>query len=112
MSELRSDDKLFSQMMKKSRLEMPFSDFEDKMMLRIERESKLRRSISRDTKLAALFFVVGAGFGMVVSTILAQYHAPIAGIPSEKVLLYFQIVYVIVVLTQLENIIRLIARFR
>jgi hypothetical protein len=97
-------DQLFSDIMKHSKLAMPFSDFEERTMARINRESFVKSSVAKNKKLAVLFFLMGTGFGFVLTFFLSLPQTNVAGIPSQNLLLICRLVYVFVVLTQLNSI--------
>jgi hypothetical protein len=109
---MESNDRVFSKMMQKSRLEMPYSDFEDNVMRRIEVESKFQRSISKSTQLSVLFFLLGTGFGLMINIFLSQSGTAFFGIYSDKIILFSQAAYILLVVTQLEKILRLTGKFR
>ena len=102
----------FSSFMQKSKLEMPFSDFEDNTMKRIQTDLKYRTSIMRSFHVSVIFFVLGTSFGLIVNSVLSNTHGSIMGISSDKILLWFQLVFVFIVLTQSENIFRLFTKLR
>ena len=100
----------FSELMKKSRLEMPFSDFEEITMNRIKAEAKYKEVIFSNAKVSLIFFLLGIGAGLVLNTFLSKSGGSYLGIPTEKILMPFQVLFVIIILTQLENIYRLWVR--
>lgn len=106
MENLETDDN-FAKIMKKSRLEMPFSDFEDNMMQRIQREAKNKDVISNNMRLSLIFFLLGSIFGLFVGDFLTQSTEAIFNIPKEKALLFFQLIYLLVFLNQLNSLIKL-----
>jgi len=85
-----SEDNL-KRLIKDSRLEMPFSDFEDKVMDRIKNEVSNEKVIDRNIRLSWLFFVLGTVFGMLLSVILSPVNT-ILGISVSKLFLSFYIV--------------------
>lgn len=97
-------DHIFSRLLKHSRLEMPFSDFEERTMARIKKESLAKSSLTRHKNLAVLFFILGTGFGFALTFYLSLPETNIAGIPSDTLLLLCRAAYVFVVLTQLNSI--------
>ena len=103
------NDKLFSAMMKNSKLEMPFSDFEERTMARINREVIADTSVSTYKKLAVLFFVMGTGFGLFITCFLSL-PKTLAGISSDNILLIFRVAFLLLVLTQLDNLLTLFSK--
>jgi hypothetical protein len=110
MINLNPKKSAFSELMEKSRLEMPFSDFEENTMNRIKTEAKYKRIIFSNAKVSMIFFLLGIGAGLVLNIFLSKSRGNFLGIPTEKVLMPFQLLFVIVILTQLENIYRLWVR--
>jgi hypothetical protein len=103
-------DQSFSEMMKMSKLTMPFSDFEERTMARIDKENVLKISVSKYKKLAVLFFIMGTGFGFVITYFLSLPEINIVGIPSDTILLICRLGYVLLVLTQLNHILKLFSK--
>jgi hypothetical protein len=103
-------DQSFSEMMKKSRLAMPFSDFEERTIARIHRENILKGSTSKYKKLALLFFIMGTGFGFATTYFLSLPKTSIVGIPSDTILLVCRLSYVFLILTQLNSILKLFSK--
>jgi hypothetical protein len=91
--------------MQKSRLEMPYSDFEENVMRRIAFESDYKKSISKNNRLSVLFFLLGTGFGLIINLFLSQSGTALFGISSDKILLFFQAGYILLLAIQLEKII-------
>jgi hypothetical protein len=99
-------DQSFSEMMKKSKLAMPFSDFEERTIARIHKENIFKHSISKYKKLAILFFIMGTGFGFATTYFLSLPNTSIADMSSDTILLVCRLSYVFLILTQLNAILR------
>ncbi len=95
--------KIVSELMQQSKLTMPFSDFEDHLMKRIEVESKLQPALHKDRKWALFFFVTGTLLGLLLNTILENIQSGIAGISKTSLQLGFQMIFVLLFLIQLEK---------
>ena len=102
-----NNDRLLSQLMQKSKLEMPFGDFEETVMQRIHSEAKQYDLLLHDRKLSFLFFVLGTGFGLVINFILQRSQLTFPGISPQTSLLAFQLLFVLLFLTQLDNSVKL-----
>jgi hypothetical protein len=111
MENFKVDDRKFYQLMQKSRLAMPFSDFEDKMMQKIHQEAGYRKSIFQDIKLSTFFFIIGTLFGIMVTLLLPKLDGSFFGISSNALLLPFQVIFIILFLTQLEDLIKLVRNY-
>lgn len=110
MPDFNSTNKQFSKLMKRSKLEMPYSDFEENVMHRIRKEVLHRKVFSTDIKISFFFFLLGTVFGLQVNFSLQHSQQTIFGISAETTLLLFQVIFVLLFLTQLENFIKLIRR--
>lgn len=107
MSDQFLKDQLFSKLMKNSKLEMPFSDFEERTMARIKQENDAKSSLSIYKKLAVLFFIIGTGFGFLITYFLSLSITSVLGVSSDTLLLLCRTIYVLIVITQLDSIIGL-----
>jgi len=110
MENFKENDKAFYQLMQKSKVPMPFSDFEDKMMQKIYQEERYKKSIFQDIKLSTFFFIIGTVFGILVSILLPKLEGSFFGISPDEFLLPFQVIFIILLLTQLESLIKLVRR--
>ncbi len=101
------EEKLIGEMMSKSSSEMPFPDFEDRMMEQIRKEEENSRSFLKNVKLSWFFFIAGAVFSLVISTIFGQMDTSILGFPAQRVVLIAQTVFAILLLSQFDRLIEL-----
>jgi hypothetical protein len=106
MKESNSDEIFFREIMSKSKLDVPFSDFEDSVMTLIKKQSLKRESILRDVKLSWLFFVLGSTFGITISIVLPRFIDSTLGINIEKFTIPFFIVFSIIFLSQLDTLLK------
>lgn len=106
-----NEDNFFKELMSKSRLELPFSDFEDNVMLQIENKIQHQNALPKEIKLSWIFFIAGSVFGIILSFFLAQVREPIFGIQPANLTLLFQIVFASVLLTQIDTLIKFSRRF-
>jgi hypothetical protein len=107
---VKSEEIFFHEIMAQSKLEVPFPDFEDNVMLQIEKENSFQRSVSKDVKLSWLFFVAGSVFGIIISLILPRMQTLIFGIEPQKLAIFFQMIFVLLLFTQLETLLRFIKK--
>jgi len=106
MKELNSiDEHLFKEIVSKSKLEMPFPDFEDNVMKQIEAKRTSKSPITKDIKLSWIFFVIGSIFGIAISYLLPHMDQSLFGIKIETVTLIFQICFALLLFGQLDNLI-------
>ena len=110
MPDFNSINKQFSTLMKRSKLEMPYGDFEENVMHRIRKEVLHKKVFSTDIKISFFFFLLGTIFGLHANSILQRSQQTILGISAESTLLIFQVIFVLLFLTQLENFIKTFRR--
>jgi len=95
----------FSRMMSKSKLEVPFPEFEDRVMGLIEKKLSRKLSINRDIKLSWLFFILGSAFGITVTVLLLRIKQPVLGMEIDKLTLPFLIIFSFLLLSHLDSLI-------
>jgi hypothetical protein len=103
-------DQSFSEMMKRSKLAMPFSDFEERTMARINKESIVKSAMLKYKRLAVFFFIMGTGVGFILTYFLSLPETNNLGIPSDAILHICRLGYVFLVLTQLNYILKLFSK--
>jgi hypothetical protein len=101
----QQEEILFKELISRSKLEMPFSDFEDKVMLEIERKFIRENLIVREIRLSCVFFIAGTVFGIVISWVLLGMNQKILGVDTKYLAVCFQMLFIIVLFTQLETLI-------
>lgn len=101
------EEKFINVLMDKSNVKMPFDDFEERLMVEIHKEVKSARSIWKDVRLSWFFFIVGAIFGILLSTFSGELSKTIFGFPTQRVILVFQSLFVILLLLQFDKLIGL-----
>jgi hypothetical protein len=112
MRDINSEDFILREIISKSKLEIPFSDFEDNVMRSIDKRFVKKESLRRDFKLSCFFFITGSIFGIIVSIILPIFQRSILGISSEKLSIIFMVIFSLVFLTQLESLMNLYTRLK
>jgi len=98
-------EQTFRKIISKSRLKVPFPNFEDKMMGLIEKKLSKKVSISRDIKLSWLFFILGSTFGIIVTILLPKIQQPVLGINLNKLTIPFLIMFAFLLLSQIDSLI-------
>jgi|AntRauTorcE11897_2_1112592.scaffolds.fasta_scaffold00045_56 hypothetical protein len=98
----KSEDEFFKQIMSKSRLELPSSNFEDEVMMEIKEYEQSKVKISGDIKASWLFFLAGTFCGVILSIVLPQVKLPLFGISPENISLIFYSIFSLFVLFGLE----------
>jgi len=112
MTKTPLNDQLLGSLIKKNLVEAPSTDFDDNLMRCIEKEAAKGTSQTKNMKISMLFFVLGTGFGLLVSHLLPMLGETVAGMNTRTIVLGFQVVYIILILTQLENIINFFSRMK
>ncbi len=102
---------LLSELMQKNQLEMPFADFEETVMTRIRKIGNRKEAIERDRKWSFGFFIIGTSLGFVLNSLLQSAQFPFLPISSEKIVLIFQTVFVLLFLVQFEKNFALIKKW-
>ena len=101
------EEKLVRELMGKSVIEMPFVDFENKLMEQIHKEANTSRSFLKDVRLSWFFFIVGTFFGLFLSILVGQMNETIYGFPVQRMILIFQTIFAILLLSQFDRLIEL-----
>lgn len=105
MNDTDKEETFIREIMSKSKLTVPFSDFDEKMMFLITRIHSRKVSFTRELTLAWIFFLLGSIFGIIVSIVLPTMQEPVMGISLYKIAPFFQIVVAILLVTQLDHFI-------
>lgn len=101
------EEKLIRELMGQSGSEMPFIDFENKLMEQIHKEANTSRSFLKDVRLSWFFFMVGTFFGLFLSTQVGQMNETIYGFPARQMILIVQVIFTILLLSQFDRLIEL-----
>jgi hypothetical protein len=97
-----TDQNFFQEIMAKSKLELPFLDFEDNVMFEIEKKILHQASFSKELKLSWFFFIAGTVLGIVISLILPQMQKSILGFRPDKFTIIFQVVFALLFFIQVD----------
>ncbi|HDZ40104.1 MAG: hypothetical protein JRJ57_08200 [Deltaproteobacteria bacterium] len=92
MENNNNHDKYFRDMLSGNGREMPFSDFEDKLMSEICREHERNNSFIKNIKLSWLFFFLGLVSGIVLVIITPGFSESYADLDGD--LLYGAIIFI------------------
>lgn len=105
-----SDDKL-KRLIGESRLEMPFSDFEARLMSRINNTVSNEKVITKNIRLSWLFFSLGTLFGVLL-TIILNPTGVILGVPLSKLTIPMYVVGVTIFFLMVEQLLKLTLNHR
>lgn len=103
-------DEQLKQLMKMTKREMPFDDFDDRVMARIEKLEDEKIALSNYRKYGLLFFVLGTVFGLALNYLLGEAIALLTIPEAGKKLLELgtQIMYVVLIVLFSDRILRLL----
>ncbi|MCU4176071.1 hypothetical protein [Carboxylicivirga sp. N1Y90] len=105
------DDKL-RRMMEQSKVEMPFSDFESRLMSRIASESSWKKSVGKNMRLSWLFFTIGSLFGILATILLPLIKRNFFGLDIQLIQIPILLVITFVFIWQLDAMIKQSAQSR
>lgn len=110
MSEL-NEEKWIKQLLQESDRKMPFPDFEDEVMTKIEElesaEVLVKEGYRRGVAFSWLFFMIGIALGTVLSSWIPHFEIGFLGIDSGIIPLLFQVGFVLFVLLHFEKLMNL-----
>jgi hypothetical protein len=101
------EEKFIQELMGKSRMKMPFTDFEEQLMQKIHKEAITSRSSGKEIKLSWFFFVVGTLFGLMLNFIVMEMNKTILGLPLQRLMLISQALFIIFLVFQFDKLIAL-----
>lgn len=104
MKNVDFNNTFFKDIMSKSKLNVPFPDFDDRVMELIEKRSLKKASLMRDIKLSWIFFILGSAFGIIVTIILIMLPVSLGGIPLDKFTILFLIIFSYLILTHIDSL--------
>jgi len=101
------EERLIGELMKRSARELPFADFEDKLMEQVYQKANLSRRVLKEVRLSWFFFIVGTLFGLFLNVVAAEFHKTIFGLSAQRVVFILQILFVIFLLFQFDKLVGL-----
>lgn len=101
------EEKKFKELMKESRMEMPFPDFEEQVMASIYEEKKSKQGILKNIRLSWFFFTIGTLFGIVATTAMPFLHKQLFNLDLSYLQIPVTLLIVGVLLWQMEAMLRL-----
>lgn len=105
MNEFISGDDHFAELMKKSRLSIMNESFEEVLMQRVEAESRVIKSISKNRRISLMFFSLGVLLGLVINFSLPTLGKSFYGnVNTEEFSIYFQVGFIVFILIYLEKL--------
>ena len=112
MNEIDTPEEMdFRKLMSVSKLEVPFSDFEDEVMALIEKKAS-QPVFSLESKLSWIFFIAGSVFGVLITFLIPRMKGLIFGMTSDQLALLFLMVFVTLFFVQLDNLLKCMKKSR
>jgi hypothetical protein len=110
------EDKMFKELLAKASRSMPFQDFEDEVMNKINEiqsnEELVLEGYRRGITYSWIFFLIGIVCGVVLTSWIPQFDIGFLGLDSGNFLLIFQIGFLIFILLHFEKLLTMTrARF-
>ncbi|TRX66335.1 hypothetical protein [Carboxylicivirga sp. M1479] len=105
-------DQQLKSLLRESKVEMPFSDFESKLMWRVRTELVGKRSVIKNLRLSWLFFVLGSVFGIAVSITLPMFQISIGGLDFQLLKYPLLASVLFLIFWQLDGMIKFTTRQR
>ena len=104
------EDKNIRRLMKGSKLELPFSGFEDKMMMKVKAFDENNQKAYRYKMLGLIFFLLGTVFGIGLNFIFTQniHYLSSSTVIQERFYLISQIIYVVLIVIFSDKIWKLL----
>ena len=99
-----NNNDMLKKLLSDSKLEMPFSGFEDRVMHSIRNKVRTEQSINRNINLSWLFFALGTAFGLLLSVIISP-ATTIWGFPTAKLMLSSYIIGGTLILLFVEQLV-------
>lgn len=100
------EEMFFKDLMSKSKLELPFPEFEDTVMMKIETEELYRETYATNIKMSWICFIAGTVFGVILSVLLPQFQVSLFGMGPDSIMLGFQFLLALFVLFGLDLLIQ------
>src|SRR6056297_91730 len=106
--EENSNEEIMKEILEKAASEMPFPDFEDELMSKINEqeveEKAVQEGYRRGVAFSWVFFVVGIISGVVLTQLIPQLEIPLPGVDSGIVLMVFQVGFILFILLHFEKL--------
>jgi len=97
----------FKDLMKKSKLEIQFPDFEENVMESIKEKEASEKSLWKNIRWSWFFFLVGLLLGMIAMPILTDSKLPYFNDQFSPVLLVIEIIIIFLLASQFDNLLRI-----
>lgn len=99
------EEAFFKEVMSNSKLEVPFPDLEDNVMMQIKENHVNQKIFLNNIRLSWVFFIIGSVFGFILAFALPQLQSSILGITSTQLAISLQVIIIVILLTQLDRLI-------
>lgn len=100
-------DPNFEDLMAKSRMKMPFSNFEDDVITQIKKQKEHQKVLKRDIQLSWISFISGIICGIIVTIQLLEVRIGTFGMGGRNIELISYFIFSVFVIFSLDQLIKL-----
>lgn len=100
--EKQKKEEFFYEIMSNGLLEVPNSDFEEKLLMKIKAQELIQKNASRNLVTSWAFFLLSIVFGITLCIMLPQIQLSIFNLSTESLELTFQLIFALYVLLSLD----------
>lgn len=107
---MESEDRRLKELMSYSKLDLPFSDFDKRMMQRIQEFESKKKRAEKNKFFGHLCFLFGTLFGILINYILSEriYLTPVSNQTQEFISVCVQLMYVLLIVLFADKILKLL----
>ncbi len=109
---MNKQEELIRMIMSKSPAEIPFDDFEEKLMEKIRNEAEHSCILLKNVRLSWFFFVAGTLLGILLSSFAGQINETIFGFSVQRITFVVQVIFIIILLVQADRLFGLTRKFK
>ncbi len=104
-------DKKLRHLMSESVVEIPFADFEERLMVKVKAEAKQKQSILKNVRLSWVFFTIGSIFGIFATVLIPMIKQSIWGLELKHLQIPIFLVLAFVIIWQFEALIKYTSKY-
>lgn len=102
----QNEDDFFKKLISESKLEMPFPDFEETVMMKIKEEIYHQKAMDRYIKLSWVFVIVAIIVGICSLLLISKLKPVLSSIQFQYSIIIFELLFVVIVLSQFETLLK------
>lgn len=100
------EEKFFKDVMSKSKLELPFPGFDDRVMAKIKTQELHRETYATNIRMSWICFIAGTVFGIILMALMPKFQLSLFWISPNSISFVFQLLFSLFVLFGLDLLIR------